>query len=153
VDLELVLQMSDRGYDVVSALVCDDIREERSGKEILIGVYNSAIIFNQFPARWPRLTFRVGLKLRRADFKRVRAKIIDKHGKQLFSMDQPVEPPPPALINSDDEAIIAFTVNNLTFPEPSRYTVSLAFDSEPEPVFHFQVRGPASDEEARRTGL
>lgn len=32
-------------------LVCDDIRQENNGKQILIGVYKGAIIVPEFPAR------------------------------------------------------------------------------------------------------
>ena len=37
-------------FEIVNALVCDDVRRESSGKDILIGVYGSAILVTRFPA-------------------------------------------------------------------------------------------------------
>lgn len=41
------------------ALVCDDIREEKSGKETLVGVYSNKIIVGGLPAVLPKLCFRI----------------------------------------------------------------------------------------------
>jgi hypothetical protein len=35
-----------------AAIVCDDYREERGGKGIIIGIYGNVIVFNQFPANF-----------------------------------------------------------------------------------------------------
>lgn len=40
-------------------LICDDIREEKSGKETLVGVYNEKIIVGSLPALLPKLCFRI----------------------------------------------------------------------------------------------
>jgi len=49
------------------ALVCDDVREEKSGKETLVGVYNSKIIVAGLPAVLPKLCFRIRIiPIRRA---------------------------------------------------------------------------------------
>jgi hypothetical protein len=37
-------------FDVVNAIICDDIRREDNGKAILIGVYGSNIILQSLPA-------------------------------------------------------------------------------------------------------
>lgn len=34
-----------------NAIVCDQVRTENTGKHIIIGVYQSDILFNQFPAK------------------------------------------------------------------------------------------------------
>jgi len=137
-----------KGYTVRSVILCDDIREEKSGKEILIGVYTSSIIFGQFPAKMPKLIFRIALSIERADFKRVKAKIVDQDGKQLFSMDQPVGGLPPAA--SDEQILIGFAGTNLTFQEPAKYRLLFALDDEPEEIARFSVRGPNTDAEASR---
>lgn len=141
--------MSERDYEIKSVIVCDDLREEKNGKEILIGVYNSAMIFGQFPARWPKLVFRIGTTLQRLDFKRLRVKIVDKNQTQIFSLDQPIDTPP-STVSADDTVVIAFSVGSLMFPEPSKYTLLFGLDREPEEIFSFAVRGPLSDDEARR---
>lgn len=40
--------------DLQSAILCDDVRQERNGKFILIGLFD-AIMVQTFPARYPRL--------------------------------------------------------------------------------------------------
>jgi hypothetical protein len=40
--------------DLQSALLCDDVRQERNGKFILIGLFD-AIMVQSLPARYPRL--------------------------------------------------------------------------------------------------
>src|SRR2546426_965311 len=43
--------MSDIPYlKIKNAVVCDDIRREDNGKELLIGVYSGGIVVPQFPA-------------------------------------------------------------------------------------------------------
>lgn len=41
------------------ALICDDVREEKSGKETLVGVYNEKIIVKSLPTLLPKLCFRI----------------------------------------------------------------------------------------------
>lgn len=36
-------------FEIVNALVCEDVRREVNGKEILIGVYGNAIVVPSFP--------------------------------------------------------------------------------------------------------
>lgn len=48
--------------EIVSALICDDVRREANGKEIIIGVYGSAVYVPTIPsaialAVWTRLRF------------------------------------------------------------------------------------------------
>jgi hypothetical protein len=40
--------------DLQSAILCDDVRQERNGKFILIGLFD-AIVIPQLPVRYPRL--------------------------------------------------------------------------------------------------
>jgi hypothetical protein len=42
--------MSDTQPRVLAALVCDDVRREDNGKEILIGIYPGSILVPKFPA-------------------------------------------------------------------------------------------------------
>jgi hypothetical protein len=37
-------------FELVTAIVCDDIRREKSNKDILIGVYGGGILVQDFPA-------------------------------------------------------------------------------------------------------
>ena len=48
--------------EVLSAIVCDDVREENNGKEILIGVYSGTIAVQEIPS--PPLPLRCWVNLR-----------------------------------------------------------------------------------------
>jgi hypothetical protein len=41
--------MSDSLLEPMAAIVCDDLRQETSGKDILIGVYRGDMLVNDFP--------------------------------------------------------------------------------------------------------
>jgi hypothetical protein len=64
--------MSKLGYKITSLIICDDIRREASGKEILIGVYSKDIIVKDIPTRLPQLSFRISVALEHANFKKMR---------------------------------------------------------------------------------
>jgi hypothetical protein len=54
-----------RKLKLVCGIVCDDIRREDNGKEIIIGVYSGSIVVPQFPATL-LLSLWVGLEAPRA---------------------------------------------------------------------------------------
>jgi hypothetical protein len=37
-------------FEIVNTIICDDVRREDNGKEILIGIYGSAMLVSKFPA-------------------------------------------------------------------------------------------------------
>jgi hypothetical protein len=47
----------------VTALYCDDIRQEMGGKLSFMGVYNSALVVPQFPATVPKLCVQVTVRI------------------------------------------------------------------------------------------
>src|SRR4051794_1678383 len=53
---------SEPSFVIRSLLICDDIRQERNGKEIIIGVYTGAIIFPKLPAKLNRVLFRIDVQ-------------------------------------------------------------------------------------------
>jgi hypothetical protein len=65
----------------LSAIYCDDIRNEVGGKYSLMGVYQSEMVFPQFPALAPKFCARITLRFAVDDRPRESLKI------QLFSGD------------------------------------------------------------------
>lgn len=63
----------------LSAIYCDDIRNEVGGKYSLMGVYQSEMVFPQFPALTPKFCARITLRFAVEDRPRESLKI------QLFS--------------------------------------------------------------------
>jgi hypothetical protein len=54
--------MSNAGPQILNTLVCDDVRLENNGKEILIGVYNGTVIIDNVPALLPTFSIRILVK-------------------------------------------------------------------------------------------
>jgi hypothetical protein len=135
--------MTQKGYTIKSIVVCDDIRQEISGKEILIGVYNDVMVFTQFPAIWPLLIVRFSVLLERQDFKTLRAYVKDQRDRQVFTTSQALNF---SAVNIEEPVLVGFAIRALKFDEPSRYRIFLGLDSEPEEVSFFVVRTPTDME-------
>src|ERR1700722_1974046 len=54
--------MSNAELQILNTLVCDDVRLENNGKEILIGVYNGTVIVDSVPTLLPTFSIRILLK-------------------------------------------------------------------------------------------
>lgn len=59
--------LMDKGYTLVSFLICDDATILSTGKEVLFGVYNDDIVVPNFPARI-NICFRISIRLLRTNF-------------------------------------------------------------------------------------
>lgn len=134
-------------YDIMSVLLCDDIRQEINGKEILIGVYTTAIIFGGFPASMPRLMVRVSILPKSSDLKMFNINVISPStGKSLFQMDRPLAQP----MEADEPNTMIFAVDRPLFPEPAEYEIRFGIDKPPETISIFSVRPPKNDAERNR---
>ena len=72
-------------YTVKSVLICDDIRQEKSNKHILIGVYNGEIIFPPGPNKLIPLCVWIEFAIAPGHYDGVRMAIRDPHGQDIAS--------------------------------------------------------------------
>jgi hypothetical protein len=136
----------DIDYDVLSVIVCDDVRREVNGKEILVGVYNGSAIFSQFPAAFPHLFFRIAVDFRGAQqVKQFFLQVHDDAGKLLLSINQDIH-----YIEADSPTLFLVGTGPIIFPSPTVLRISFGADKEPEVVGRFAVRHPETDEERGR---
>ena len=70
--------------EILSAVVCDDVREENNGKEILIGVYSGTIAVQEIPS--PPLPLRCWVNLRIQSSSKVRLyfRAMDHDNNEIF---------------------------------------------------------------------
>ena len=70
--------------EILSAVVCDDVREENNGKEILVGVYSGTIAVQEIPS--PPLSLRcwVNLRIQSSCEVRLYFRAIDQDNKEIF---------------------------------------------------------------------
>ncbi|MBQ9343621.1 MAG: hypothetical protein IJT88_00200 [Kiritimatiellae bacterium] len=120
--------------DLQSALLCDDVRQERNGKFILIGLYD-ALALHTFPSRQPRLcivtrwcsglgTFTQHTRIVAPDQETV---IMD--GRLI-----PVELTSPEASRTNVELFM-----NVTFREPGTYWMEILLDNDLKLRFPLRV--------------
>jgi hypothetical protein len=131
-------------YKILSFMVCDDIRQEKSGKEILIGVYNDTMIVPALPAFMPQLSFRVKLQLEEAG-ENVSVSVNLPSGPAIFSHTAKI---PNQSVT--EPTLMNFQLAGVSLPEYGRYTFSFGIDKPAEEIGSFNVRAPANEEERAR---
>ena len=77
-------------------LVCDDIRREDNGKEIIIGVYSSGILVRSFPADLS-LAFSIQFRADKTGDVRLEARVLGPRGTPLIGMQLGVSIQQPSL--------------------------------------------------------
>jgi hypothetical protein len=139
-------ETTESGYEVISFLVCDDVRIEVSGKEILIGVYNNVIIFPSFPSSAPSLIFRVSVSVFSLGKKKVIFNITDESSDSVvinseINFD----------FNSQDSAyILGFGMKDHIFGRSTAFQPSITIDGDHKLLPRVLIRLPIGDLEAQR---
>jgi hypothetical protein len=129
----------------LSVLVCDDIRIEVTGKEILIGVYSGAIVSPQFPFGLRSLAFRIAVERTQA-CKIVKFSFLNPDGTTLTGT-QGVAPP---LQPGEEEAKFIFELPTPMLAVAGTYKIMFSMDGPLEEVGHVNVRAPNTQEEMER---
>lgn len=133
----------DKEYQVKSIIVCDDVRREDNGKEILIGVYTDTIVtVKEPPIVLPKLCIRIQLSTKKSEFKNVSCKIISPSRKEIFSGNSPMK-----IENPDDPTIVTLAFSPAPLPMAGVYSIRFGMDVEPRKIGQFEVRvkEPSSD--------
>ncbi len=136
-----------RDYKIKSVLICDDVRQEISGKEILIGVYNDVIVFTDIPTIIPKLAFRIAVSSEKT-LGTFKFRLEDPSRDKIIEIEGQVgNPQDPKL---DPYRTIGIVCAGLPFSVVGTYRILLGIDRKPELIWDFVVRGPRTDEEKRR---
>ena len=120
-----------------SVLICDEIREEVGGKEIIIGAYSGVILLPFVPFFTFKLTIRFEVNASRSHFDHAECTILRPNG-SIFSHDSKtfnVKFP-------EFPSSIVFLLGGLNFEHTGEYGVLLAMDSAPMPVGSFSIVTP-----------
>jgi hypothetical protein len=133
-------------YKILSVMVCDDIRFETNGKEIIIGVYNNTIIVPSLPTVFPLLAFRVAAKLTKTKMGNVTFYLKDPSGKEITAHTIPGR----TVETTDDPALFSLQIGPVVFPLAGVYSFWFGIDRKPEKTFTFRVRLPTDATESAR---
>jgi hypothetical protein len=120
---------------IKSLIICDDVREERSGKEILIGVYAGAIVFPKFPARLPKLVFRIDVQILKKGVGPFIMQIRDQKDDLKLEVKGELPHQWPG-----DSGIFLFEVSPVDINEPAWMYVWAGFDDEMEKIGGIELR-------------
>jgi hypothetical protein len=138
-------------------LACDDIRQEVTGKRILVGVYGSSIVVSAFPANLRKLYLRVHVRSPIEDRHEIRSVRVERPGLSDFEKPFPdSEPtpspqptPPPEKSKFEDEGVVyfdsvmLFDIGPMELPEPGRIRVFVETEKEEIYAGSIKVMMPA----------
>lgn len=139
--------MSSRAFKLTSLIVCDDIRQEVTGKQILVGVYTGTIILSSFPAALNKLCIRItgwvsgGVGTRKAVL------AIDGPDKKNVLRDDSI------VLNvarPDQQIVLNITLGSFEFREQGKYKIRFGVEGPARQVGMFIARVPESKREAKR---
>jgi hypothetical protein len=120
-------------YKITSIIVCDDIRTENTGKDILIGVYRD-IIVDKFPTALQKLCFRISVQFEEPVTEvENNFKILDPYGNEIISINQ-------SMPVSETAINIAVAASPFTIPGPGSYRVLFGLNKEAEEIYSFQIK-------------
>ena len=139
--------MSKLGYKISSVLICDDIRREASGKEILIGVYSSDIIVSSIPANITRLSFRIILNVEHTEFKRWHFIIDSPSQRDLIAQKGSIK-----IERAGRPSIFSLSIPLLAVLETGVFKIRFGLDAPARKIGEFGVRLPESEAERARLG-
>jgi len=129
--------MTDKGLlHVKYVIVCDDIREEKSNKAILIGVYSERVIVKALPTLLPKLAFRICFDIQKS-----------MNARFMFSVKKPdgkyVGPPFPMEIKSKivglKEAYVNIILSPFVVDLEGNYGIYITVDDKEQKIGEFSV--------------
>jgi hypothetical protein len=125
----------DETFTFRSFIVCEDVRTEINGKQILIGAYAGAILAESLPAFWPIFAMRVEVSPKKDTYEGVQLKIEKPNGTLLSIFDM-------TNVKIRDvayPAALVFQRSPMAFDMEGDYAVSLAMDCKPINIGSFTV--------------
>lgn len=127
--------MATKPFKVTSVIICDDIRREDNGKELLIGVYTGLILTAQAPPLvMAQLCVRIGFV---ADF--LKSDFIIElrapNGKNLITGTGEF-----IVERRGDPGVFSVPIPNVTLPSTGIYSIRFGLGSPPRKVGEFEVR-------------
>ena len=121
--------------DLQTSLLCDDVRQERNGKFILIGVFDG-LFLAQLPGMFPRLCLVNRWCCGKGAFTQ-RSRLVRPDGVSVVCEGQPIS------ITLPDDAQVATTVEifvNVQFPAAGMYWVEVHLEQQLRLRYPLHVR-------------
>ncbi|SRR6266567_5400027 len=125
-------------FNVRSVLLCDEVREEVGGKQLIIGAYAGVTLLQFVPFFVSKITLRFEINVSRSHFDHVECTILRPNG-SIFTHE--IKPSFDARFPNFPTSIV-FVLSGLNFEYVGNYAVLLAMDGAPERVGDFTIVTP-----------
>ena len=136
--------MADANYQVLYYILCDLIRQESNGKEILIGVYNDDLIANQIPLAMTNLCVRISVRLNKIP-NTVNFRIQLPSGRDYITASLPVTEENK---QTTRQSLFVLGINPpIILPEVGVHKIYFGLDEPAKEIGFFRVRLPETQAE------
>ena len=132
-------------YTITSMIICDDVRQETSGKQTLVGVYAGELIVRSFPVKFHQLCFRLGLRLDGSKHHTATLLVKSRGGKVVLNATTEAN-----IKEGDLNAVFVFGLRGAHFEEADDYEIEFALDGLKTVAGEFVVRLPKTESESSR---
>lgn len=123
---------------VRSLILCEDIRREDNGKELLLGVFSGVIAAAKLPLKLPRIGFRIEAQTRAGDLSGpTEVLVFGPDRKQLIKVDG--EFPASPTLKAGEPFSFSFTIGPVTFEKEGWYSVRWRMAGEEHRVGDFSI--------------
>jgi hypothetical protein len=126
--------MPSQDYEINSVILCDDIRREDNGKDMLIGVYNGVIAVEKIPAFLPSFALRFVMKLARAGNIKLEAAIVQPDGVDIVQFGSDIN-----VMTTKFLAAVTFKAVPMVFSMLGRHEIKVGPAQSRETVGFFEV--------------
>lgn len=122
-----------------SFIICDDVRREDNGKEIIIGAYNDAVLFNSpLPGVLTKFCVRVKYLPHAAGEVDVAYEVLSPSKQQFMQGGGKITIP------NIEMSSMTFAAGPLVFTEEGIYVIRVGVNEKPKRIGEFEVRTPKS---------
>jgi len=124
-----------QNFEFLNLIICDDVREEVSRKQIIIGAYAGVILLPQIPYVVATFAVRFEVMAKRVHYEQISCRVVKPNGEDLFdSIKRPLD------VTYQEFPISLFFTNLWsTFDQVGKYNIFLSMDEETAEVGSFRI--------------
>lgn len=144
--------MSDREYEVLSVILCEEIRPEQGGKQSLLGVFDDELLVTEIPATLARFSFRIAIKMAaKTQPTNITVRVVFKGSSApIFEYATDIAK---GKGGTKRRLAFGFALSQAVFTEEGVYQIQFGLNQQATTVSEFSVRLPTTKEERRLLGM
>ena len=139
--------MPRKNFKCTSVIICDDIRQEATGKQILVGVYTGAVILPAFPTVLEKLCIRITGWVYQGAGTHSATLALDGPKRRNILRDDNISL---NVTHPDQQAVLNVTMRPFEFQEQGTYKIRFGVEGPARQIGTFVARLPESAREKMR---